>query len=252
MNRRLAAMIGQLFRAPDDDKGGGGGGGDKTQEQTPPAVKPEDARTFLSEFGHNADALKGMKDEDVVKLHGQVSTNYTKRVQTETAAAQEKAKAAAIEAAKGLKLELPKDSKLVQADVDRVAAIARERGLSKEQAEVMLKTQSDAVEAYEARLQEGFKAKRAEWVKTVQDDKDLGGANLAATQKNAQRVIDTFMDTELRTFLKDSGYGDHPFMVRFLNKVGKAMAEDKALGGGGGGGGGNKSPADVLYGTPQT
>lgn len=43
-------------------------------------VKPEEARTFLTDFGHNADSLKTMPDADVVKLHGQVRDAATKHV----------------------------------------------------------------------------------------------------------------------------------------------------------------------------
>lgn len=53
-------------------EGGGGGGGD---------VKPEDARAFLTNFGHSPDALKGMADPDVVKLHGTVHGNHQKAIE---------------------------------------------------------------------------------------------------------------------------------------------------------------------------
>jgi hypothetical protein len=45
-----------------------------------PDIQPEEARTFLTDFGHSADALKTMPDADVVKLHGTVRDAATKHV----------------------------------------------------------------------------------------------------------------------------------------------------------------------------
>ena len=61
-------------------EGTGGGGG----------TKPEDARAFLTNFGHSPDALKGMPDPDVVKLHGTVHGNHQKAIEDAVKAAQPK------------------------------------------------------------------------------------------------------------------------------------------------------------------
>jgi hypothetical protein len=248
MNRTiLARLISLMYPMSFVVDGGTGGTGNE-----PPAVKPEDARAFLTDFGHSPDALKTAKDEDVVKQYATVNANFTKRAQAEAKAAQEKATTAAKEAAKSIKLELPRDSVLSQADVDRVAATARERGLSKEDAEALLKEQDATVRGHVARQQEQSKTQRAEWVKTIQNDPELGGDKLAVTQKNSLRAIEKFMPPELREKLKETGFGDFPPLVKMLNAIGAAMAEDKGpLGGAGTGGAGKKSAEDVLYGSPQ-
>jgi len=48
------------------------------QQQQPAAVKPEDARTFLADYVHNADDLKTMADDGVLALHGKVRTALDK------------------------------------------------------------------------------------------------------------------------------------------------------------------------------
>jgi hypothetical protein len=53
-------------------------------------VKPEEARTFLVELGHNAEALKTAKDEDVVKTYKTVNENVSKRTAATLKAEQEK------------------------------------------------------------------------------------------------------------------------------------------------------------------
>lgn len=254
----LARLIGMMFRAPEPGNGGGGGGGGGGDVQ----VTPADARTYLSDFGHNADTLKGMQDADVLKLHKNVSTAYSKRVESDGKAAKEKAdkeaqaKTAAAKQAweKGeIKLQAPQGSKLVQTDIDRIAATARERGLSKEQADELIKQEHEFAERYATTQAEAAKKQREGWVEAIKNDKDIGGANLARTQKRSQAVIDTFMPEKLRIALRETGLGDHPEFVRFLDAVGAAMDEDSPAGGGGGGGGnGKKSAEEVLYGSQTT
>lgn len=252
MNRLLAQLLGRAFMMPEGDgaavAGGGGGDGGAAGGNAPAAgaVDAAGARTVLSEYVSDPESLKTMPDADVLKLHGKVTGAQKKAFETQQATDRQ----ARIDAAKELKLEAPKDSKLQQADVDRISAYAREKGLSKAEAEEILTREGQAMTLFEQRQMEQVKTQRADWVKTVTNDPEIGGANLAATQKNAQRVIDTFMTPEMRVKLRESGFGDYPDFVRFLNKVGASMAEDKPnVGdGGAGGGGGKKSAEDVLYG----
>lgn len=238
----LARIIGQTFRAPDDGKGGAGG----TGATAPDAAAVTAARTYLADFV-DAEPLKAMKDEDVVKQH----TRYTAAFDKHTKAGAEKTKAEAIEKAKGIKLELPKDSLLTQPEIDKIAATARERGLSLEQANELVASQNEAVKAHVARQVESSTKQREEWVKTVQNDPDLGGAKLTVTQRNSQRAIDTFLDADVRKFLRESGFGDHPGLVRALAKIGAAMSEDGRVGGDPGSGG-KKTAEQVLYGSSSS
>lgn len=257
----LAAQIGGLFWDQTTDGGQPGGGGAAAATQTT-QVTPADARQYLSEFGHSPDALKGMQDADVVKLHQTVSANYSKRMTAEQKAAAERAK----EAAKGIKLEAPKDSKLSQDDVERIAARARERGLTPEQAKAELDYENSVLTGFEKRAVEAFNQQQAErkskWQEAIKKDPDLGGDNVQRTEKHVQLARDTFMGEnvhadmkELRALLDHSGLGSHPGMVRMLATIGAALAEDDGgpQGGAAAGGGGKKSAINTLYGesTPE-
>jgi hypothetical protein len=149
-----------------------------------------------------------------------------------------------------IKLELPNDSKLAQSDIDRIAATARERGLSQEQATALLTEADTAARGFEGRLLESVKAKHTEWVAAVAADPELGGAKLETTKALAQRTVDKFMSQSLRDELKTTGYGDHPELVRFLAKVGAALGEDTPPAGDKPAQR-NKAPEDVLYGSPK-
>ena len=265
MNLILRNALRAIYSDADDDKGGGGGGSQQQQQQQQQTnttdVKPEDARKFLVEFGHAEESLKGMKDEDVLKLHGDVNAKITKNIEAHGKTLTEKQKQEQEAARKAvqekwqkgeLKLELPKDSKLTQADVDEIAATARERGLSQDEAAAMLAERGKTAAAFEARAVEQFKAERGKWVEQVKNDPEIGGEKLAETQRLAMLAIERFYPQELRDYLRASGFGDHPYMVRLARSIGEAMSEDQPGKGGGIGGGGKKAPGDVLYGAEKT
>lgn len=254
----LARAIGQLFRAPEGDGTTTGGGTTTTttptQTTTPAQVNPADARTFLKDFGHSDDSLKAMKDEDVVKLHGSVSQRLAKE---KTPPGDGKGGAGEI------KLELPKDSALTQEDVNAIAEYAKANKLSQEQAKQLLDREHATASRVVERQQKSLAEARVGWMKEVETDKDLGGDNLATTQRVSQLAIDRFLPNTkdaqgnevvhpLRQFFRATGYGDHPMIVRLFRDIGKAMDEGQGLTGkGGGSGSGKKSAEEVLYGSSQ-
>lgn len=244
MNRTyLAQAIGRMYRAPDPGTGDGGTGGAGGSG----AVDAPAARTFLTDFVSDPESLKTMPDADVVKLHGKVTASTTKHFQTLA----EKQKQERLNAAKGIKLELPQESKLHATDVERIAAYAREQGLSLQEAQAVLSENEKAVTAFEARQREQVATQRAKWVDEWQADPALGGEKLATTQKNILRTIDKFMPKPLQEKLKETGIGAYPDFVRFLNNIGASMAEDGGINGGGGGSDASLSAADKLYGKQQ-
>lgn len=64
------------------------------------------------------------------------------------------------------------------------------------------------------------------WADTSKVDKEFGGDNLKPNLAIAQKAIDTFGSSELKTFLTSSGLGNHPEIIRFAFKAGKAISED--------------------------
>lgn len=146
-------------------------------------------------------------------------------------------------------LKLAEGSPLDPSDVDKVAAYARERGLSNEQAQTILDQRHEAAAGVTQRQAEMFAAKRTEWETSTWADPELGGTNKDATLANVKLVMDRFAPegSGLRKELDVTGYGNHPEFVRFVNAIGKAMREDKPFNASAGSTG-QRSAADVLYG----
>ncbi|HIF6607538.1 peptidase [Serratia sp. TKO39] len=122
--------------------------------------------------------------------------------------------------------------------------IAKELGLSQEQAQKLV----DIYPQIQQQQAEAWSKQVADWGEQVKADKEIGGDKFNASVGAAQRALDQFGNPELREYLNASGLGNHPALVRFCAKVGKAMAEDTFVVPNQGG---QRSAADILYGKKE-
>ncbi|HGE8503701.1 peptidase [Serratia ureilytica] len=122
--------------------------------------------------------------------------------------------------------------------------IAKELGLSQEQAQKLV----DIYPQIQQQQAEAWSKQVSDWGEQVKADKEIGGDKFNASVGAAQRALDQFGNTELREYLNASGLGNHPALVRFCAKVGKAMAEDTFVVPNQGG---QRSAADILYGKKE-
>jgi hypothetical protein len=121
-------------------------------------------------------------------------------------------------------LALQQGTILEASDLADVAAMAKQQGLTQEEAQA-------ALVAYEQSLRDQSTKFRSE----LEADTTLGGANLATTQRNVIRALDSLAPAStvegkaLRTFLDKSGLGNSLHIVRLLDKVGRGMGEDRPI-----------------------
>lgn len=66
----------------------------------------------------------------------------------------------------------------------------------------------------------------ANWRDAAKKDPEFGGAKFDATVVNVRKAVTAYGDPELKGLLNETGLGDHPAIIRLLNKVGLALAED--------------------------
>ena len=97
---------------------------------------------------------------------------------------------------------------------------------------------------------------RNEWAESARTDKEFGGDKLNDNLVVAKKALDSFGTPELRKLLNESGLGNHPEMIRLMYRAGKAISEDRFVGGTRGG---QKSGpkgfndlASALYSNQQT
>jgi len=117
-------------------------------------------------------------------------------------------------------LQLPKDS------VEKIASYAREQGFSKDKAQELLNLKADMVNDMIAAQQESYSKTREEWVSQVKNDQEIGGNNFKQSIDHAQRALKQFASDEFIKTLNETGYGDHPEVVRVFARIGKMIGND--------------------------
>lgn len=86
------------------------------------------------------------------------------------------------------------------------------------------------------------------WLSEAKADKDFGGDKWDASLATANKGIDAFGDKEFREILATTGLGNHPAVIRFCHKVGKATEDDTFISGRHNPAA-PRSAADVLFGS---
>lgn len=152
-------------------------------------------------------------------------------------------------------LKLSENSPLSASEVAKVETLAREKGLSNEQAQEVLNERQDLKTSFVQQQQEAqseaIHQMHRGWAAELANDRDFGGENLKQTAEHAKRFLDKFGDDTLRKALNDKvlRWGDNPTLLRAFARAGRVMAEDKLVTEGKTGSlKEKKSTAEVLYG----
>ena len=86
--------------------------------------------------------------------------------------------------------------------------------------------------AHETGQRQRWEQQVAAWRAEVENDPQLGGANLAASVARAQLALDRFdPDRSIGRLLEQSGYGNHPAVLRFFNRMADVLMEDSPASG---------------------
>jgi hypothetical protein len=115
--------------------------------------------------------------------------------------------------------------------IGKFSEVAKELNLPQDKAQLLLDKMGPTIIARQA---EQLKAVRAGWQGQAKVDKEFGGDKLTENLAVAKKAIETFGTPELRTLLDESGLGDHPEVIRFAYRAGKAISEDGFVAGRGG------------------
>lgn len=123
-------------------------------------------------------------------------------------------------------IKLPEDTRLSDADKERIAQFAKEQGLSKDAAQKLVEDESRARDEYFSDLQNQHKEMIDEWATAVKNDKELGGEKFNESVEMAKRVVTRFGTQQFMDDLDNSGYGNHPEVVRVFARIGRSMGDD--------------------------
>ena len=104
--------------------------------------------------------------------------------------------------------------------------VAKELNLTQDAAKAVLDKMAPVMQARQA---DQIEAARTEWAEQSKADKEFGGEKLQENLGFAKKAMDQFATPELKTLLNESGLGNHPEVIRFFVKAGKAISEDKVV-----------------------
>ncbi|MBS0857949.1 peptidase [Providencia rettgeri] len=136
-----------------------------------------------------------------------------------------------------------KDQELDKEAVAAFEPIARELGLSNEQAQKIVDVYGSTIMPQLIKQQtDAWQKQVTDWAETVQADKELSSVESIG---NAQKAMEQFGTPELKEYLNETGLGNHPELIRIFSKIGKSMSEDGFVNGSSEN---TRSTADVLFG----
>ena len=105
--------------------------------------------------------------------------------------------------------------------------VAKELNLPQEAAQKVLDKVAPVIQAKQAKVLEEVKAG---WVSDSQADEEFGGENLNDNLEVAKSALNAFGNQALKSLLVETGFGNHPEIIRFMYRAGKAISEDSYVG----------------------
>lgn len=145
-------------------------------------------------------------------------------------------------------LKVTDQSLFEPAYLDQFQAYAKEHKLTQDQAQQILDREASAISEYAKRQQSEFSSVQTQWVESCKKDPEIGGDNFKASVELAQRALEKYATPSFVQDLNNSGYGNHPELVRIFARIGRAMSEDKLVSSGSVSSG-SKSFEDIFYGS---
>lgn len=132
--------------------------------------------------------------------------------------------------------KLPEGMEIDETAMGEAQTVFKELGLSQDQAQKLIDLQAKHESARAEANQKAFTEMVGGWLAEAKADKEIGGEKFNEKVNLAKQAIDAFSPTitndkgekvnEFRNFLSMTGAGNHPEMIRFLAKVGEAVAND--------------------------
>lgn len=126
--------------------------------------------------------------------------------------------------------QMPEGFELNSEITEQFTAYAKDLKLPQDKAQAVVDMGVRLVESFQSKQAEAFQQQQATWRNEVTADKEIGGDKLEENLGYAARALDTFAP-DLRQVLNDTGLGNHPAFVRAFVKIGKAISEDRLVGG---------------------
>jgi hypothetical protein len=143
---------------------------------------------------------------------------------------------------------IPEGFVMDEAHTSDISAFAKEFGLDQAQAQKMVDKHFDIVSKNNDSVMEAKESTLKEWASEAMADKEFGGSNLSDNMAGARKAMNSFSQpavdadgkailhqegslkgqqmSEVEVLMNESGWGNHPAMIRVFHRINQAMSED--------------------------
>ena len=149
-------------------------------------------------------------------------------------------------------LKLKEGSNISAKHLEKISAFAKAKGLSNEDAQALVDRDQENFSEFTSAQMAEVQKEKDKWLPEAQADTEIGGENFSKNVELAKRVLDKVGSDGLRKFLNDTGFGNHPEVVRVFYRLGKMMTEDQLVISGQPPAAEKKSPEQVMYDHPDS
>lgn len=128
-------------------------------------------------------------------------------------------------------LALPEKSFLTKEDLEEIKAFAKEKGLSAEQAKLLVERENHAIAGWVGLQKEALEHERKEkWLPALKADPDFGGQKFEEVEGSMKSFFERFdPNGEFQKHLEASGLRYFPPLWKMLARASQAAARDRIL-----------------------
>jgi hypothetical protein len=195
-----------------------------------------EATTAAADTTNAAETVEQTTQSAADTLYPETKTEQVDAKATETPAEKVEAKTTETEATEKAEsaekapdkyeFEVDEDSLITDAHLDQIAKYAKEHKLSQEAAQKVVDLQAETLKTQRQSLQDEYKRTTETWLGAAKADKEIGGDAFNRNVEISRRVVDRFASPEFKKALNETGFGNHPELLRTFVRIGQAMAED--------------------------
>ncbi len=142
---------------------------------------------------------------------------------------------------------LPEGVEVDAETLSEARTLLGEMKLPQEQAQRLVDFYAGKIRQFGTAQSQNWVKLNEKWVSDFKADKEIGGDRMQDTVAAATRAMDRFGTPGLREALIMTGAGNHPEVIRFVARIGRATAEDRFVVAAGASAGTSRSAAEVLY-----
>lgn len=126
---------------------------------------------------------------------------------------------------------VPDGMAIDQGVADDLKTLARELNLPQDQAQRIADLGARQAQRWADAQAKALNDASEAWIKATKSDAELGGHRLNDVLAAGRRAMDAFGTPALKGLLNETRLGNHPELIRFIARVGKAISDDTFVSG---------------------